>query len=60
VAENADPMKEIIIKIAPQDLIRMKAAVLDADRDAAFDVVKELLNRAEAASHSGLKNHLDK
>ncbi len=38
----------------------MKAAVIDSDRDAAFDVVKELLNRAEAASQSGLKNHLDK
>lgn len=54
------PMKEVIIKITPQDLIRMKAAVLDADRDAALEEVKELLNRAEAASQSGLKNHLDK
>lgn len=40
--------------------MRMKAAVIDDDRDTAFDVVKELLNRAEAAIQGGLRNHLDK
>jgi hypothetical protein len=53
------PMKETIVKITPHDLMRMKAVIMDADRDAALDVVKDLLNRAEAASRGGLKNHLD-
>ena len=53
------PVVETIVKISPHDLMRMKAVVMDADRDAALDVVRELLSRAELSSQCGLKNHLD-
>ncbi len=54
------PVKETIVKIMPNDLVRMKAAVMDSGRDAALDFVRDLLGRAEAAAKSGLKSHLDK
>ncbi len=38
----------------------MKAVVMDEDRDAALEVVREFLCRAESQSRCGLRNHLDK
>ncbi len=54
------PVKETIVKITPNDLMRMKAAVMDFDRDTALYFVRGLLGRAEAAAKSGLESHLDK
>lgn len=54
------PVKETIVKITPNDLMRMKAAVMDFDRDTALYFVRDLLGRAEAAAKSGLESHLDK
>lgn len=53
------PVKETIVKITPNDLMRIKAAVMDADRDEALDVVRELLGRAEVAFRGILKSYLD-
>jgi hypothetical protein len=54
------PVKETIVKITPNDLMRIKAAVMDADRDEALDVARGLLNRAETAARGVLGNHPDK
>ncbi len=53
-------MGDTIIKISGEELIRMKGAVMDADRDDAFAMLKILLQRAEAVSSPGMKSHLDK
>jgi len=40
--------------------MRMKAAVMDSDRDGALALVRDLLGRVEAESNPGMKCHLDK
>ncbi len=39
--------------------MRMRGAVLDADREEAFDLIKAFVKRLEQQSHKGLKSHLD-
>ncbi|HUU42974.1 MAG TPA: hypothetical protein VMY39_05965 [Planctomycetota bacterium] len=53
-------MKDTVIRINVEDQVRMKAAVLDDDRDDALELVKELLRRVEAAQNLGMRSHLDK
>jgi hypothetical protein len=38
----------------------MRMIALDVDRDAAVQVIKELVKRLEQARQGGLKSHLDK
>jgi len=59
-AATADPMKDVDVRITPQELMRMKAVVMDGDRDDALAYISELLGRAESELHSGIKSHLDK
>lgn len=42
------------------DIMKMKGIVLDSDAAEAISMVREFLSRAELASTSGMKNHLDK
>ena len=58
-AEDA-VMGDTHIKITGEELIRMKMAVMDTDRDDALELLRLLLKRAEAAGNAGLKNHLDR
>jgi hypothetical protein len=53
-------MGDIIIKITGEELIRMKMAVMDTDRDDALELLRLLLKRAESAGNAGLKSHLDR
>ena len=52
-------MKETAIRITVQEQMRMKAIVVDQDRDDALELVKELLQRVEAAQNLGMRSHLD-
>jgi hypothetical protein len=52
-------MKEVAILISAQEQMRMKAIVLDKDRDDAMELVKQLLQRVEAAQNLGMRSHLD-
>jgi len=52
-------MKETVIRISVEDQLRMKAAVLDNDRDDALVLVKQLLHRVEATQNLGMRSHLD-
>lgn len=52
-------MKDIAILISVQDQMRMKAIVLDQDRDDALELVRQLLQRVEAVQNLGMRSHLD-
>ena len=52
-------MKAAAIRISVQEQMRMKAIVLDHDRDDALELVKQLLQRVEAAQNLGMRSHLD-
>ena len=52
-------MEEIVIKITPQEQMRMKVIVVDKDKDDALEFLKLLLERTETASMSGICSHLD-
>jgi len=41
------------------DLMRMKAALMDKDRDAALQIIKELVKQLEIQAGKKLKSHLD-
>ena len=53
-------MKEVVIRVGMEEQLRMKAVVVDDDRDDALELVKELLRRVEAAQKLGMRSHLDK
>jgi len=53
-------MADTIIKVTAEEIIRMKMAVVDSDRDDALDLLRILLKRAEAESSPGMKSHLDR
>jgi hypothetical protein len=52
-------MKEVAIRIGLEEQMRMKTIVLDKDRDDALELVKQLLQRVEAAQNLGMRSHLD-
>lgn len=49
----------MVLTLSENDLIRMKAALLDEDRDEALQIVKELVKRLQIQAGKGLKSHLD-
>ena len=49
----------MILTISDEDLMRMKEALLDDDRDEALKIVRELVKRLHIQSGKGLKSHLD-
>jgi hypothetical protein len=52
-------MKEVIIKITPQEQMHIKVIVMDKDKDEALEFLKLLFEKTEAASNSGMCSHLD-
>jgi hypothetical protein len=52
-------MKEVIIKMTPQEQMRIKIIVIDKDRDDALEFLKLLLEKTETASNSGMCSSLD-
>jgi hypothetical protein len=51
-------MKEAVLRISLEDQMRMKAIVLDEDRDDALIFIRELLQRVEASQKLGMVSHL--
>ena len=47
------------MNITEEEFMRMQAIVLDRDRDAAVEMIRDFVKRLEQAMHSGLKSHLD-
>ena len=47
------------MNITEEEFMRMQAIVLDHDRDAAVEMIRDFVKRLEQAMHSGLKSHLD-
>jgi hypothetical protein len=49
----------MVLNITEEEFMRMRAVVLDHDRDAAVNMIRDFVKRLEQAMHSGLKSHLD-
>jgi hypothetical protein len=49
----------MVLTISQEEFMRMKGAVLDADRDEALELMKLFMKRLEQQSRQGLKSHLD-
>jgi hypothetical protein len=49
----------MVLTISDEEFMRMKGAVLDADRDEAFELIKMFVKLLEQQSRQGLKSHLD-
>lgn len=49
----------MVLTLSEDDLMRMKAALLDEDRDEALQIIRELVKRLQIQAGKGLKSHLD-
>lgn len=47
----------MVLTISDMDLMRMKAALMDKDRDAALQIIKELVKQLEVQAGEKLKSH---
>ena len=52
-------MKDVLLKISPQDRLRMERIVLDRDGEDALALVKQWLEIVTQAGRSGMRSHLD-
>jgi hypothetical protein len=48
----------MVLNITEEEFMRMRAIVLDRDRDAAVEIIRDFVKCIEQAMHSGLKFHL--
>ena len=53
-------MKDIVIKLTPQERMELQAIVLDRDAEQALAFARMLLARVRLAEHGGMKSHLDR
>lgn len=49
----------MVLTITDEELLRMKAAVMDRDGKEALTLLKEFVKRLEQQKNLGLKSHLD-
>ena len=49
----------MVLNLSDEDMLRMKSAALDDDRNEALKLVKEFLKRLDQQKHSGMKSHLE-
>jgi len=49
----------MVLTLSENDFMRMKAALLDNDRDEALQIIRELVKRLQIQAGKGLKSHLD-
>ena len=49
----------MVLTISNEEFLKMKGAILDADRDEALALVRMFVKRLEQQSNQGLKSHLD-
>ncbi len=52
-------MKDVYLKIGPQDRIRMERIILDRDAEDALALVKQWLETVAQMGRSGMQSHLD-
>ncbi len=48
----------MVLTISDDEFMRMKTALLDADREEAFQLLKELVRKLEQQKNQGMKSHL--
>jgi hypothetical protein len=48
----------MVIEITPEELIKMKGALLDEDGKQALSIIKEFVKRIEQQKNAGMKSHL--
>lgn len=49
----------MILDITPEELMKMKGVLLDADGKEALVLIKEFVKRIDQQKQSGMKSHLD-
>ncbi|MFA6011653.1 MAG: hypothetical protein WC799_16815 [Desulfobacteraceae bacterium] len=49
----------MILDITPEELMKMKGVLLDADGKEALALIKEFVKRIDQQKQSGMKSHLD-
>jgi len=52
-------MKDVYLKIGPQDRLRMERIILDRDGEDALALVRQWLEIVTQAGHGGMQSHLD-
>jgi hypothetical protein len=52
-------MPEKVLSVTQEEFMRMKAIVMDQDKDEAFRLIKEFVKRLEIQQQKGMKSHLD-
>ena len=52
-------MKDAIVKVTKEELMRMRAILIDSDKEAALAFVRLLMDRIEASEKQGMRSHLD-
>jgi len=49
----------IVLELSAQEVMQMKAAVMDREGDEALRLLKAFIQRLEKKKHAGMKSHLD-
>lgn len=49
----------MVLTLSENDVMRMKSALLDGDRDEALQIIRELVKRLQIQAGQRLKSHLD-
>jgi hypothetical protein len=49
----------MVLNLSDEDILRMKSAALDDDRNEALKLIKEFLKRLDQQKHSGMRSHLE-
>jgi len=49
----------MVLTISDEELVRMKTAVLDGDKQEALLLIREFVKRLELQQRQGMKSHLD-
>jgi hypothetical protein len=52
-------MKDVYLKVGPQDRLRMERIILDRDCEDALALVKQWLEIVAQAGRGGMRSHLD-
>ncbi len=50
----------MVLNLTEQELMRMKAAVLDADGEEALRILKKFIKHIEQQKQAGMKSHLNR
>lgn len=56
--KQAERSQDMVIEITPDELMKMKGALLDEDGKQALFIIKEFVKRIEQQKNAGMKSHL--